>query len=343
MVTDYKKFYANNLKRYQGLKLRTRKDFINWNEKQGDDHRLPVPVYDKNEHNPDNVVFKSPRDLVEYVKRVPGWHSCLDDSSGEAGPDTWSWNFNVEQAIRLFDDGWSDGFEAVKYPMEEAALAAMLAMMKDTTFGRDLHGCDVDVGAFLRGEPECMMEFQDEVRQVLHLDVEVDYYLSAAMPPDEMMHRGCVIAAAVMALRRLGVFVTLHTSMFTGYNAMRGKTITQSEVQCHINLMNQDLTENLTETLMVLAHPAFYRKIFFHGLAASTGCLSGSLGYNWRDTKAFDLRAGSGHVVIPGHFYQSGGQDDSGIDWPNAWSSPKAAETLVRVLFKCAGPGNYAR
>lgn len=340
---NYTRFYAKSL----GTP-RTQQDFVNFQALNSREPNQPVPIYPGEPFNPDRPHFKSIRDLVKYARETPGWqvgmHAANDTPSNYYGGNDWDWGFNTNAVLELFDQGWSDGFKAINYDMERAVNAAMLATMTDSGLTRDVHGASIDIGAFIQGDPECMFEFRDEAKPVLHLEVEVDYYLSAGLSANEMMHRGACIMAAVIALRRMGVFVTLYGAEKTYMNAARprGSNKRFIPVRCYlesrIDMMNEGLTENLSEVLLAIAHPGFYRRVYFHAWASATGCWEPGLGQSARPEEDFIPKAGSGKIVIPGHFGYDANEaiNSMGIDWDNSWASPEAAAGMVRMMLSAA-------
>lgn len=295
---------------------------------------VPVKYLDDRKFDPLDVFFPSARSLVEYVRGIPGWPSCMRmDNDSEENNKDWNWGFNVADSIKLFDKGWDKGFAAIKHGMDEAATAAMLAAMPEVTPQRDMHGSFIDIDGYIKGEPDCMFEFQEQVQPVLHLEVEVDSFYSGGSTADEILYRGAAILSAVMALRRTGVFVTLYMKEHCSLKDWTGRT-RKHTVQ--VNLMNQGMTENLSEALIVIGHPGFYRSVFFTVFASAWGDDTGSLGRQARDTEDFVMKPGSGKVVIPGHFHETTGLDDGVMDWGNTWASPRAAELMVKALLMSA-------
>lgn len=322
--------------------IRYKKDFEKFQKANNRQVYDPIPVkYDDPAltFDPMNTFFPSPRSLVEYVRSIPGWPTTMRQDHDSTSPDgaEWNWGFNTEDSIKLFDRGWEKGFNAIKHGMEEAASAAMMTALKEVMPERDMHGSFIDVDAFIKGQPDCMFEFNETVQPVLHLEVEVDSFYSGGSTADEILYRGAAILSAVMALRRIGVFVTLYTKETCRLQDWTGKERLHS---VRVNLMNEGLTENLSESLIVIGHPGFYRSVFFMVFATAWGDMDGGLGYQARDTDDFTMKPGSGKIVVPGHFHLTVGQDAGIIDWGNSWASPKAAELLVKSLLKSAAPAS---
>jgi hypothetical protein len=330
-MIDAKQFYLTS----EHKAPRQTKDFYAWQKDQGRKPHDPVPIkYDRPrpDFSPEDPVWYSVRELTEYVRAMPGWCGPGHMSDHDYMEQSWCWGFNTNDALALYDKGWEEGLSVVKHGMDQAATAAMMRAMIETVPVRDMHGSFIDMDAYLKGQPDCMFEFAEEVRPNLHLEVEIDEFIVCSTEADEILYRGVAIMSAIMALRRLGVFVTAYTKehSYTDTSTRRRKSVTAT-----VHVMNQDVTENLTETLLFLSHPGYHRKVYFHAIAAAWGCTYTGLANNRRDTDDFIPKPGSGKIVIPGHFEYT---DDSGIDWGNSWASPKAAEGLVAMMLKVATP-----
>jgi hypothetical protein len=354
MAVDVKKFQRKGPSR----PARTNGEFIEFQAKNGvHEPYLPIPIYNNEPHDRLNPVWRSIKDLNEYARRIPGFHAGIGYRSDEDDTSRqWSWGFNMNDCFALYDRGWHEGFDAVRTGMENAARAAMAKAIPIEDLEKHVAGSFVDVPSYIRGEPEAMYEFQDVTRDLLHLTVEVDSFIQWDTNANEILYRGVSVMSAVMALRRLGVFVTLVSNMTARSDLYfpkrkiwkgRGRTRYQEEVDgqtsnrnvtATVHLMNQDLTENLSEVLLFLCHPGYYRKVFFHAIASAWGINDSGIATQRRGTDDFFPKPGSGRVVIPGRFTSTSGEDDSGIDWGNTWASPKAAEMMVENMLKCAAP-----
>jgi hypothetical protein len=225
--------------------------------------------------------------------------------------------------------------------MEQTAVAAMAALREQETITADVSGSYVDVPAFLKGVPENMYEFHTEIQEVLHLDVELDWYINWNVPADELMYRGIAVMSAIMALRRLGVFVDLYARLPGGCRSnVSGGRHTQHEIR--VDMMAQHITENLSEVLLAVAHPAFYRQIVLFAFGFGFGSQTYGLCGPSRDAEDFIPKPGTGKVVIPGHYVGNSlrGAKELGLDFENSWASPNIAAGLVKMMFTAAKPIN---
>lgn len=346
MTINSDRFKFENLK-LKHLPYRERQDFIAWRIKNNlTDKFVPNELEPGENFDIKKPVFKSVRSLVEYARAIPGFAYSPDEESeakslraSQRANRDWCWGFNLNDTFALYDRGWAEGLDAINHRIEAVASAAMTAAMKEIVPQRDLHGSFIDIDAFIQGNPECLFEFQETVQPQLHLTLEIDSFVQWNVEAEEVLSRGLAISAAIMALRRCGVFVTAYKSEKsrpTSSIFRREHRYQAPEVIMHI--MNPDLTENLTETLMALCHPAFHRNIFFHAYSVMYATDEKGVMMLARSSDEYYPKQGSGKIVIPGQFWSRSSLDSFGIDWHNSWASPKAAEDLVKMLFKCATP-----
>lgn len=80
-----------------------------------------------------------------------------------------------------------------------------LAEVSDYTTRHDVSGTDVDVGRFLDGEPECMVDFQPGPAQRRTVTVAFNVFISSGVDRQRFLRRGAAIAALVDALERSGL------------------------------------------------------------------------------------------------------------------------------------------
>jgi hypothetical protein len=315
-----------------GRPRRTKEDYKSWQEANGRQVGDPVPIYPNVKPSRD-IVWNSVGDIVNYVRGIKGIHPTTYDGGG--------WNFTTDDVIDLYDRGWEAGYKYIKYHLDEAVRIATEAAIEVEDLVRDVHGSVIDVPTYLSGDPECMFEFKEEVQNVLKLEVDVDFFFGSSSNSDMYMHRGVAIMAAVMALRRLGVFVDLYTREISYARTAVGGYHQNSLHSCTIHLMKQGLTENMTDTLLAVAHPEFNMPLFYFAQSAAWGC-SGDQGICSQARRSDDFypKKGSGKISIPGiwdeGFTLEG--DDGVIDWHNFWATPEAAKVMVKSMLQAATP-----
>jgi hypothetical protein len=301
-----------------------------------------IPIYPGVKPSP-HIVWESVADFVNYVRRIPGTHPTMTRyfSSGLVKEERPGHCGNtIDDMIALYDRGWNEGLDTVKHYIDEAITAATTAAIETEDLVRDVHGAIIDIPAFLRGEPENMYEFHDTVKEMLFLEVDLDWFFSSSSSSTNYLYRGIAVMSAVMALQRLGVVVNLYAREVSRSVTHVSKSH-RAPHSCTIKLMGPGKIENLSETMLAVAHPDFNMPLFYLAQCMAWGCQPGyGICEQDRSSSEFIPKPGSGKVVIPGVFNFALDDDDT-IDWQNLWASPNAAVQMVKVMLKCAAPRKY--
>ncbi|MCO6429982.1 MAG: hypothetical protein J5J00_03910 [Deltaproteobacteria bacterium] len=127
------------------------------------------------------------------------------DLSSESNSRSMHWDLNTGfgEAVSLAKWGWPEKREDIqRYFGEVQRLVDQQVRMR-----LDVAGEAVDVGAFLEGEPECMLSYQAPEMRSLKVIVN----LSARFDSDArtLLNRGIAVASLVYALQSSGVGVSL--------------------------------------------------------------------------------------------------------------------------------------
>jgi hypothetical protein len=141
------------------------------------------------------------------TKNEEGWN--FFDSLKLAERDSFYGCANVEDAKRLAKFGWPEGRLAVE--AMKVRIESRLGRHGRTFQCRwDVEGAVVDVGAYVSGEPECMVTFDEvETEKVGFVDIHFSAAVSAAVSTNEMIRNGAAIAALIDALESMGKRVRL--------------------------------------------------------------------------------------------------------------------------------------
>jgi hypothetical protein len=170
---------------------------------------------------------------------------------GESGHD-------IDDALDMCRNGWqSKQDEAI-----EIAEDAIKAIEREIELPKwepiwDVSGGSVDVGAFLSGVPECMIEYPitevSSIGRVVTICTSVS--ASGAVDPDELIKRGTMVAALAMMLEKLGY----NTEIWADLSASSGRT------KLHERVMVKSAHDmiDVARTLYAVANPSFLRVLGF--------------------------------------------------------------------------------
>jgi hypothetical protein len=171
----------------------------------------------------------------------------------------WSGTKSFADAVGLAGTGWSEGLEKVRRISEQIGhIAGCRALSPEMI--HDVCGAWVDVGVFVSGEPECMldvvMQEKEGVGKVLRITVEGFY--SSSVGSNQIINRGAAAMALIDALENAGYSCeVIHScAMQKAFNG---------ECRWEADLMLKRSGEALDADRLsfALIHQAMFRRIYF--------------------------------------------------------------------------------
>lgn len=224
--------------------------------------------------------FDSLAEALDYAGQNPD-----PKSSNRTGSDGWAGNTgSLREAVELGHKGYEEIRPEVERMFTE--LESQLAERLETAFQTkfDYAGSVVDVGRFLSGEPECMIDFVPEpsARMGRVVRIVVNGSCSAYVDPERIIRRGVVVCALIDAVHKLGMGVEAYIEYAindTGINDRNGK-VYSSVIKLHDSQQMLDIN-NL---MFALCHPSMFRRVGFSMLERSDWeraqyCVKHSYGY----------------------------------------------------------------
>lgn len=252
--------------------------------------------------------FWSLAEYAEYSAAHAGENKAIRNSVGNG---SFTHVDSFADAVKLAETGWTEELPDTLALAESAVDTADHEHMMDS-FNQpvwDVTGAQVDVGAFLAGTPECMIDYPlsetSKVGRVVTLVVSMS--ASAAIEADTLVRRGQVIVALALALSRLGHA----TEIWVDCSTTGGKLRSNDRV-----LVKGASDEIDPGSLMfALAHPAMLRCLEFGVKDGYPDRFERSMGYAGYGTPAGRVEADTaqypeGTIFLP--------QLYSGSDVPDA-------------------------
>jgi hypothetical protein len=196
-------------------------------------------------------IWEHPWDAAAYVDRSP---VRADDQSrtksGGSFHGGWSW----EETVTAARDGWPGGAGILGL---DAGADAQVRQSTRPAPVWDVEGDAVDVGAFLAGEPECMVSMRRSVRQAPVLRIGVERCIDGGTDEREIRAVGATVASVVEALRLNGVPSEVWS--ITTLGASSGGDGVQYAIRAQRagDMVDSDLLA------FWLAHPGTLRRIVF--------------------------------------------------------------------------------
>lgn len=167
----------------------------------------------------------------------------------------WYGSKSYDDAVKMARQGWTDIRPEVDALVEkiEHVIAPALQPAFQSYF--DVSGGMVDVGRFLDGEPECMVETRlvNVAKPGRVISILIDGFYSASIDPESIKARGAAIIGLVDSLERMqhGTEIWYETSF-------RGNPLTYL-----VKLKSAEDVLDIDTLMFAIAHPSAYRRINF--------------------------------------------------------------------------------
>lgn len=183
-----------------------------------------------------------------------------DDHSYGDDPEWAGASFN--EALRLARKGWTDQLSTALSIAESAVDMAEKEHMVNS-FNQpvwDVTGAQVDIGAFLAGTPECMIDYPltetSKVGRVITLCASVSY--SGSVYASTIQRRGQTMVALALALSKLGHSSELWADLSGG----------SGTGEFHIRVLVKSASDELdpARVMFAFAHPAMLRVLGFSAI-----------------------------------------------------------------------------
>ena len=192
-------------------------------------------------------------------KHRDAYTSAHPETTPEEEPHPWTGANTWEQVDRWAAEGWEDGVKEATEISEEA-LRFIDAETPVETFKADwdVTGCEVDVGTYLQGIPECMIEYEpvrvSRAGKVVTICVSASF--SASMSVETLIRRAVCITGLVKALeeRQHSTEIWLDNTVTTSNGYMR-------VMRCLVKSAADSVP--VAELAFQLGHPAVLRRVIF--------------------------------------------------------------------------------
>lgn len=214
------------------------------------------------------IEFESIDACVRFSDKAPrlGTRDESDESStGFTGTE------NLKEAQALALGGWKEGtrkIEKLARRLDYVIADYRYDMVESDVY--DVAGHCVDIGAFLDGEPECMLSTEIKMDLARTATIFLNGAYSCGVGKDEVFRRGALVCQLVDTLERLGVRVDL--SIITCIEGL-GNAIIGTRVKRPNDILDMD------RIAYVCAHRSWFRRIGFKVMEAIYPTVPTSYGY----------------------------------------------------------------
>lgn len=192
------------------------------------------------------------------------------EASNKPNKNNWSGTKNLEESMKLVRGGWDGRPDLGKLSKDIASQTS--ADIATINTEHQVSGAFVDIGAYLEGVPECMVEFVDQIEpRVVKLGFNMT--TSWQMKNKAFSNRGAVVLAICNKLQVAGYAVQI-TAYVTAkkFNASKHTT----------SWIVKDSTQPLDEDSLAFwcCHPSAFRRIHFLHSESMSQDIRNEFGYH---------------------------------------------------------------
>lgn len=238
--------------------------------------------------------YDSLDELAAAAKRRIGGDTDRTSARDYGSGRDWTLGVEFDAALEMARTGWTEQLDdALSIAESAVALCEREHDVMTPVMTYDVTGDYVDIGRYVTGEPECMVDYPLEpiskVGKVI--TVCVGGFYSAAMDAESLVLRGQVITALCIALARLGHNVEIWSDI-----AGQGHGEAHYSIRTLVKGVNDEIDP--AKILLAFAHPLMFRRLGFAvmdgfkgGFAKRVGALGGY--YSSKDKVRRDLPEGT--------------------------------------------------
>lgn len=204
--------------------------------------------------------FDSWAEYVDYACSSGYTVEARNRSSRKPARDhSWDLGDNWTDAVKRARTGWQEPTDEVRR-MADDIVSHTQETLRDTFVQyHDVSGGEVDIGAYMTGEPECMLE-TEPVKVSSHgrvIRIVVAGHFSWKTDAKAIRKRGAAICALVECLERLQHSV----EVFLDVALTGGRTNDTADLTYQVCLKTTHDVLDIPALMFAIAHPAAFRRI----------------------------------------------------------------------------------
>lgn len=170
-------------------------------------------------------------------------------------------NVSFADALHMAIHGWPEGAEEARKLLKEINIPPLTEPSHSATFNH-VTGSYVDIGEYVQGTPECMVEFREDLRPARFAHIVIATGYRADVHPNKAMCRGAAIAAVIDALESQGIRCEIGLCRIAR-GAYDPNTSTDHISTFTVAFKRAEQPLNLDLLAFAVANPAFHRCLTF--------------------------------------------------------------------------------
>lgn len=252
------------------------------------------------------------------------------DEASHYGSDRFNGGCSFRRALDLARHGWPEGAQRARAILDRIS-APQITDTHSATY-HDVSGSYVDVGEYVQGVPECMVNFREDARPALFAHIVVSASYNGAFQPESAMNRGIAIAAVIDALESRSIRCDVDVIDPTQGRRYDSKTGRYDVSYVHLPVKRAADPLNLDTLVFAVAHPAYLRRLMFAVMETRGAEYRRDYNVGAGYGQAAPLPAVEGAIMFETpHHYQS---------WTEADAAKKVAEVLAKFDADKRGAAN---
>jgi len=205
-------------------------------------------------------------DLRDYISKpceYDGKAGQASSSSRRSASSSWDLGLGWNGTLKMMGEGWSQGAQIIADVGKRYESEIVPGVVRQWEPVHDVTGVMVDVGRYVEGIPECMMEYiPADVQGQRHVHLMVSNDAPGDIESQVMVRRAAAILAIIEALRASGCLCTLDSVVVTrAFNANAGGPPYVLRMQTTLAEPGRPL--DMDAIAFGCAHPAFLRRGYF--------------------------------------------------------------------------------
>lgn len=183
-------------------------------------------------------------------------HSTMRSSSKNVyGNYSWDLGTDLNQAIKLLENGWPEGSKKVTELSAELGVENLVEQTC-TILEPDFSGSILDVGEYINGNPEHFLEYTESEVPKPVIKICVPLSISACENAQSLVNRGVAMLALIDAIELTGASTEVWVNSYISAKD-------QYRILSEIKIKASEEPFDVDKLAFIIAHPAFYRRIYF--------------------------------------------------------------------------------
>lgn len=201
--------------------------------------------------------FEELIDVGEAVNNLPPRDQLDRDSI--RGSKAFTGTSSMAETLDLARYGWPEGTALLQDAADEITVQPAMGETVRPDIFYDVAGSEPDVGRYLSGEPENMIDFQlPPAPQGNVVEVAVEVAQSREVSTEQIMRRGAAVLAAVEAMQINGYSTAV--SVATQVSSCRYPS---RDLIHYVPVIKPGTYADIDRLAFAIAHPSFFRRLIF--------------------------------------------------------------------------------